>query len=318
MDVTATLDPEIAALLAASPLGALDLGSLTPEMLTTMQDATRNMEPPQLPPTTTTSRTVVVGESDGAFDLSARVYSPPTVRTDRGCLYWIHGGGFIMGSGLTQDPRLDRWVEELDCVAVSIDYRLAPGHPYPKPLDDCHLGLQWTVSHADELGIDPTRIVLAGASAGAGLAAALALLARDRGEIAVAHQLLVYPMLDDRMITPSSQIEGAPIWSREANVLGWRSYLGHEPGVNGVDAYAAPARATDLANLPPTWIGVGTLDIFRDEDIDYASRLLASGVPTELHVYAGAPHGFEMLAASSGVARRFQLDMDDALRRAFG
>jgi acetyl esterase/lipase len=174
----------------------------------------------------------------------------------------------------------------------------------------------WTAQHAAELGIDPARIAIAGASAGGGLAAGLALLARDRGEVNACLQLLIYPMIDDRCTSASSQMGEAAIWSRGANLLGWRAYLGHEPGAVDVSPYAAAARATDLAGLPPAFIGVGTLDVFRDEDIEYAARLLAAGVPTELHVYPGAPHGFESFAPGAAVSQRFSRDIDDALRRA--
>jgi acetyl esterase/lipase len=316
MDVATTLDPEIAALLGDLPIGGMDLGSLTPEMLPAVREAMRGMPAPEVPPTTTVSRELVITDPSGGFDPTVRISSPPDARAGRACIYWIHGGGYILGSGLGADARVNRWVEELDCVVVSIDYRLAPEHPYPAPLDDCYAGLLWTADHADELGIDPSRIVVAGASAGGGLAAGLGLLARDRGEVSPMFQLLVYPMIDDRMVTASSRIVGAPIWSREASVLGWRSYLGTEPGGDDVPAYAAPARADDLAGLPPTWIGVGALDVFRDEDIDYATRLLGAGIPTELHVYPGAPHGFDMLLGSTEVARRCQRDMDAALQRA--
>jgi acetyl esterase/lipase len=262
------------------------------------------------------SREVVVDESADGASPAVRVYEPDGASGPRPCVYWIHGGGFMFGSGLDRDVRLERWAAELDAVVVSVEYRLAPEHPYPAPLNDCYAGLEWTARHHDELGVDPERIVVAGASAGGGLAAGLALLARDRGEIELAYQLLIYPMIDDRNETASSRIDGAPVWSRAANLLGWRAYLGRDVGSGDVPTYAAPARETDLSGLPKTFIGVGTLDVFRDEDIDYALRLLAAGVPTELHVYPGAPHGFEMITPTAGVAVRCQRDIDDALLRA--
>ena len=175
--------------------------------------------------------------------------------------------------------------------------------------------MAWTAAHAGELGIDPERIAIVGQSAGGGLAAALALLVRDRGEIPLCFQLLIYPMIDDRNTTPSSHLV-TKVWTRETNLLGWRCYLGHEPGIADVSPYAAPSRAEDLRGLAPAFIGVGTLDVFRDENIDYAQRLLAAGVPTELHVYAGAPHGFEGLAPQAAVSQRFNRDIAEALRRA--
>ncbi len=315
MDVATTIDPEIALALAASPVGSIDFGTFTLETIPSIREAMANMPVVELPPTTTVSREVVVPGATG-FDPTVRVYSPPTDGTGRPCIYWIHGGGYMFGSGLTVDARINRWVEEFECVAVSIEYRLAPEDSYPAPLDDCYAGLLWTAQHADELGIDPARIAIAGASAGGGLAAGLAILARDRGEVSPAFQLLIYPMIDDSNTSASSRIEGAPVWSRSANDLGWRAYLGDLFGADDVPAYAAPARVDDVAGLPPAWIGVGSLDVFRDEDITYASRLLAAGIPTELHVYPGAPHGFEMICAGTSIAEACQRDITEALRRA--
>ena len=316
MDVEANLDPEIAAALAASPIGGIDFGSFTIDSVPQIRDAMAAMPRPELPAPVVPSREVVVDASRDGASPTVRVYEPDGGSAPRACVYWIHGGGYLFGTGLDRDPRLERWAADLDAVVVSVEYRLAPENPYPAPLHDCYAGLEWTARHHDDLGIDRDRIVVAGASAGGGLAAGLALLARDRGEIDLAYQLLIYPMIDDRNVTASSRIDGAPVWSRAANLLGWRAYLGREPGGDDVPTYAAPARETDLTGLPKTFIGVGTLDVFRDEDMDYALRLLAAGVPTELHVYPGAPHGFEMITPTAGVAVRCQRDIDDALARA--
>ena len=270
MDVASCLDPAIAEILSASPMGAIDFSTFTPDTLPGLRAAMADMPAPPLPPTTTVSREVVVPGANG-YDPTVRVYSPPTTTGGRPCVYWIHGGGYMFGSGLSVDARLNRWSESFDCVVVSIDYRLAPEHPYPEPLDDCYAGLLWTAQHADELGIDPDRIVVAGASAGGGLAAGLALLARDRGEVNLAFQLLIYPMIDDRNVTPSTRIEGLPVWNRAANELGWRYYLGDLSGTDDIPAYAAATRTDSVAGLPPAWIGVGSLDPFRDEDVEYAS-----------------------------------------------
>lgn len=315
MDVAACLDPEIGVALAASPIGSIDFGAFTFETVPQIREAMANMPVVELPATTTMSREVVVPGVDGP-DPTVRVYSPPDEGTGRPCICWIHGGGYLFGSGLGVDARINRWVEELDCVAVSIEYRLAPEHPYPAPLDDCYAGLLWTARHADELGIDPARIAIVGASAGGGLAAALAIRARDRGEVTPCFQLLIYPMIDDRNTSPSSHIEGALVWSRAANDLGWSAYLGSRFGTDDVPGEAAPARVDDVAGLPPAWIGVGSLDVFRDEDVAYASRLLAAGITTELHIYPGAPHGFEMMAPNARVAQACQRDITEALRRA--
>jgi acetyl esterase/lipase len=316
MNVAATIDPEIAAALAVLPISGIDFGSWTLETIPAMRTAMAGMPMPEPPPTTTVSRDVVLPPGRDGHAASVRVCSPPREGASRPCVLWIHGGGYMFGSALMTDARLNRWVEEFECVVVSVEYRLAPEHPYPRPLDDCYAALTWTATNANELGIDASRIVVAGASAGGGLAAGLTLLARDRGEVPVAFQLLIYPMIDDRNVTASSHIVGAPVWSREANLLGWRAYLGHEPGGAHVPMYAAAARADDLSAMPPTWIGVGTLDVFRDENIEYARRLLGAGVVAELHVYPGATHGFELMAPNAAVAQRCQRDIDEALGRA--
>ena len=244
------LDPEIAGYLASLPPGTFDFDEWTLETIAARRAARAALPVPAAPPTTTVFRDEQV---DAA--VQARIYSPPSppappdAGPPRPCVYWIHGGGYISGSALTVDPRLSRWVEDLGCVAVAVEYRLAPEHPYPGPLEDCYAGLSWTITHAERLGVDPARIVLAGSSAGAGLAAALALLARDRGGPSLAHQVLIYPMLDDRQTTRSSQMDGTAVWGRAANALGWRAYLGPDAGRADVPAYAASARAVDLAGL---------------------------------------------------------------------
>jgi acetyl esterase/lipase len=230
------------------------------------------------------------------------------------CVYSMHGGGYVMGTYDMDDARFDAWCPALGIVGVSVEYRLAPEFPYPAPLDDCYRGLVWTYEHADELGIDRERIGVAGVSAGGGLAAALALLARDRGEVPLAFQLLDCPMLDDRQDTPSSRLEGLAIWSKGSNEFGWRSYLGDRYGTDDVPYTAAPARATDLSGLPPAFVSVGGADGFRDEDILYALRLNQTGVPTELHVYPGAPHGYQVLPESA-VAQKSSRDVLDWLTR---
>ena len=198
-----------------------------------------------------------------------------------------------MGDRAMYDGVFDRWCLDPGMVAVSVGYRRAPETPYPGALEDCYRALQWTVTNAEALGIFPSRIGVYGASAGGGLATALALLARDLGEIDIAFQFLQYPMLDDRQMTPSSQHDDLHLWSRRSNEFGWKAYLGDLYGSDGIPGYAAPARAKVLEGLPPTYICVGTMDGFRDENITYAQRLLHAGVPTELHVLPGVPHGFD-------------------------
>jgi acetyl esterase/lipase len=247
-----------------------------------------------------------------------RVYRPNDQKNKLPSLFWIHGGGYVMGD-IEQDDRLmKQMVKRIGCVAVSVEYRLPPEHPFPAPVEDCYAGLKWLFAHADELGVEPSRIAIGGASAGGGLAAGLALLARDRREVQVAFQLLIYPMIDDRNLTPASYAITDPrVWNRETNSLGWKAYLGREEhGGAEVSPYAAAARATDLTNLPPTYISVGTLDLFIDENIDYAQRLIQAGVLTELHVYPGAFHGFDLFAPSARVSKQFKGDRDNALKRA--
>jgi len=223
----------------------------------------------------------------------------------------------VMGD-IEQDDRLmKQLVKRISCVAVSVDYRLAPEHPFPAPVEDCYAGLKWLFGHAEELGVDRSRIAIGGASGGGGLCAGLALLARDRGEVCPAFQLLIYPMIDDRNVTPASYAITDPrMWNRESNRLGWKAYLGRDGGGADVSPYAAAARATDLTKLPPAFIPVGALDLFVDENIEYAQRLIQAGVPTELHVYPGAFHGFDVFAPSATVSKQFKADRDNALKRA--
>jgi acetyl esterase/lipase len=252
----------------------------------------------------------------GDPDVRVRVYRPIDQSSKLPALYWIHGGGYVMGD-IEQDDRLmKQLVKRIGCVAVSVDYRLAPENPFPAPVEDCYSGLKWLFAHTAELDVDPARIAIGGASGGGGLCAGLALMIRDRGEVKVAFQLLIYPMIDDRNVTPASYAITDPrMWNREANRLGWKAYLGRGGG-SDVSPYAAASRAADLANLPPAYIPVGALDLFVDENIEYAQRLIQAGVPTELHVYPGAFHGFDLFAPSAAVAKQFKADRDSALKRA--
>ena len=255
----------------------------------------------------------------GAPDVRVLVYRPADAGSPLPGLLWIHGGGYVIGSADGDDLLVTDFVSKVGCMAVSVDYRLAPETPFPGPVEDCYAALTWMHAQAEELGLNPARIAIGGASAGGGLAAALGLLARDRGEVTLAFQLLIYPMLDDRTVThpdPHPHV-GEFVWTRESNQFGWRSLLGHEPGLDTVSPYAAAARAETLAGLPPTFINVGTLDLFLEEDLEYARRLLRAGVPTELHVYPGAYHGFNMVKLAS-VAQDFDRDVINALRRGLG
>jgi acetyl esterase/lipase len=226
----------------------------------------------------------------------------------------IHGGGYVIGSYDMDSPLLDRWCPGLGVVGVSVEYRLAPETSYPGPLEDCYAALRWTHDNADQLGIDRTRIGLYGLSAGGGLAAGLTLLARDRGEVPIAFVLLDCPMLDDRQRTPSLNADGLYVWGAGSNEFGWRSYLGALSDSDDVPPYAAAARAVDLAGLPPTCLVVGSIDGFRDEDIDYAQRLNQAGVACELHVIAGLPHAYLLVPGAAAVQFAMQC-MDNWLAR---
>jgi acetyl esterase/lipase len=302
------LDPELVPLADTAPV--LDLSH---EVIAAMRSAGQSSlmpVPPQL--SDAVERTDHVVSDDPR--VVVRVHRPKGVDGALPCLYSIHGGGYVLGSYEMDDLKFDALCPELRFVGVSVEYRLAPETPYPGPLDDCYAGLKWTHEHADELGIDPHHIGIGGVSAGGGLAAALALLARDRAEVPVRFQLLECPMIDDRQSTSSSVRDGLLIWSREANTFGWKAYLGDRYGTDDIPAYAAPARADDLTGLPPAFVIVGGADGFRDEDIVYALRLGEAGVPTELHVLPGAPHGVQMFTGTE-IARRWSALVKDWLAR---
>lgn len=241
-----------------------------------------------------TERIVHADGPAGPCSLRLYVIESAKGASPRPLLYHIHGGGYVMGAPEVCRAELLALADALGITIVSVDYRLAPEAPHPAPIEDCYAGLQWAFDHAEALGIDRTRIGVAGESAGGGLTAALCLLARDRGEIPIRFQRLTYPMLDDRTCTladPHAHT-GRFVWSPGSNRFGWTSLLGHEPGGEGVSPYAAAARAEDLAGLPPTYIEVGALDLFLEENLDYARRLTRAGVAVELHVFPGAYHGF--------------------------
>ncbi|HEY4020988.1 MAG TPA: alpha/beta hydrolase [Pseudonocardiaceae bacterium] len=244
----------------------------------------------------------------GAPDISLLICRPVSASTAVPAVYFIHGGGMVIGTNRGQGI-----TNVLDCAAqlgvavVSVQYRLAPEHPHPAPVEDCYAGLVWTVEHADELGIDPSRIVVSGASAGGGLAAATALLARDRSGPELIGQLLLCPMLDDRNNSYSArQMTGLGIWDRGFNQVGWTALLGEAQGGPDVSPYAAPARATDLSGLPPTFIDVGSAETFRDEAVDYAARIWRAGGSAELHVWPGGFHGFVLLASQAAISQAAQ------------
>jgi acetyl esterase/lipase len=241
---------------------------------------------------------------DGAPEITLLICRPTAASAAVGAIYYTHGAGMFMGDRrMGLDYVLDM-AAPLQLAVVSVEYRLAPEHPDPAPVEDCYAGLAWTSRHAAELGLDPDRIIICGRSAGGGLAAGVALLARDRGGPALFGQLLDCPMLDDRNDTVSSrQIDGIGVWDRTSNQTGWDALLGSRRGGNDVSTYAAPARESDLSGLPPAYIAVGSAEVFRDESVAYASRIWRCGGVAELHVWPGGFHGFEIIAPQAAVSR---------------
>ena len=299
------LDPELRALLADLPLRSdLDL------------DALAQLRPFSAGPIDTVldgravdRRELTIAASDGT-GIPLSIFTPAGADTAAPCVFWIHGGGMIMGDRFSQIDIPFDWLDAFGAVLVTVDHRLAPEATGTTPVDDCYRGLVWVAEHADELGVDPARVIVAGTSAGGGLAAGVTLMARDGGGPAIAAQVLICPMLDHRNSSVSSrQYSGDPgVWTREMNEFGWRSVLGD---LAEVPAYVSPALADDLSGLPTTYIDAGTAEVFRDEDVDYASRIWAAGGQAELHIWAGGFHGFDALypnARISAVARRTRTD----------
>jgi acetyl esterase/lipase len=242
---------------------------------------------------------------------SVRLHQPASMEGRMPALLWIHGGGYIAGSAATEDSVCRRMAEELGIVVAAVDYRLAPEHHFPTALHDCYDGLTWLADHES---VDPTRLAVGGASAGGGLAAAVALLARERAEIALRLQVLAYPMLDDRTAVRSDIDErNVKGWDNKSNAFGWQSYLGQPPGWGGVSEQAAPGRCADFSDLAPCWIGVGTLDLFHDECVAYAKGLHAAGVPCQLEIVKGAFHGFDIVRRKAAVSMAFRASQMKAL-----
>jgi acetyl esterase/lipase len=329
--MTLLLDPELAAVLAAIPGGVdpgahlLDMNVIrmlrsTPDML-----AAAGLTLPSDDRVLVTNETIP-GPDDNP-ELGVRIYRP-AARTGPGspALVFFHGGAFVLGDTYAEEFRCLRYVTEGGCVVVSVEYRLAPEHPYPAAVDDGRAALAWTRAHGTELAVDPARIAVGGNSAGGALAAAVALATRDAGEEVPAFQLLIYPVTDDRMDTPSMRaFDTTPLWTNTATAHMWHHYIGRpengageRPADGGIEvsAYAAPARARDVAGLPPTYLMTAELDPLRDEGINYGQRLLQADVPTELHNFTGACHGFDSVAPRTSIGRRALDEQVDALRRA--
>jgi acetyl esterase/lipase len=315
MNFVDRVDPELREALGMFPPDLLDLNDIpgTRAKLTELF----GMLPAPLIEGVTSQDQLVPGPP-GEPQVPVRVYQPADRPASLPGLLWIHGGGYVLGDIEMDDAKARHLAKTIGCVVVSVEYRLAPEHPFPAPIEDCYAALKWlATAGASQFGVDPARIAIAGASAGGGLTAGLALLARDRAEVKVIFQLPIYPMIDDRNITASSQAITDPrVWNRQSNLLGWQAYLGQKPGSDGVSPYAAATRATDLAGLPPAYIPVGELDLFLDENIEYAQRLLQAGVPAELHIYRGSYHGSDIFAPEADASQRFSRGCEAALKRA--
>lgn len=234
-------------------------------------------------------------------------------------IYFAHGGGMVVGDRFSGMDRFLDWAELFDAVAVTVEYRRAPEHPDPAQLNDCYAGLSWMAANAAELGFDPAKLIAVGLSAGGCLIAGSTLLARDRGGPVAAGQLLLCPMLDDRNDTISSrQIEGIGVWDRSSNAAGWSALLGDRRGTDRVSMYSAPARATDLSRLPPTYIDCGSAEVFRDEAVAYASAIWAAGGAAELHVWAGGFHGFDGIVPEASISLAARDSRIGFIRRVLG
>lgn len=305
-----TLDPQLA--IALAPM-AEALKDATPPPAGDVAGRREAFEPmiahanaaPGTPDDVTTSDHHVTTADGG--EILLRWYSKDGVTPGSAAVY-LHGGGMILGGVDLFDATLARYTSVSGVPLLAVEYRLAPEHPHPAAVEDAYAGLEWLADHAGELGVDASRIAIMGDSAGGGIAAAAALLARDRGGPALAQQILLFPMLDDRTTTPDPQLVPLALWSYDDNITGWGALLGDAAGGPDVSPYAAPARLTDAVGLPAAYIEVGQLDIFRDENIAYAQLLSRDGVEVEFHLHPGVPHEFETLAPDADVARRALAD----------
>jgi acetyl esterase/lipase len=314
-------DPELEAALSviAESLPSTLPSTVTPEMIPLMR-----ITPIAVPLAQVLEGRNILHEEMAApgyqdAELAMSVFRRPDHVAGGPAVYHIHGGGMIAGDRFAGADACVEWVERYDAVVVSVEYRLAPEHPDPIPVEDCYAGLVWFADHADELGFDPGQVVVAGGSAGGGLAAGVALLCRDRGGPTLLAQLLMCPMLDDRNDTISShQFVGVGVWDRGSNDVGWDALLGERRRTDAVSIYAAPTRASDLSGLPPTFIDVGSAEVFRDEDVAYAMQIWADGGVAELHVWPGGFHGFQRMGGAATLARQSREAQRDWLDRILG
>lgn len=259
---------------------------------------------------------VFINAKNGPRSIRLRIYEPREKETILPGIYFIHGGGFVLGTPESSDALCCEIVSKIPSVIVSVDYRLAPETPYPGPVEDCYEGLVWFSENAIKLGVDPQRIAVMGQSAGGGLTAAVSLLARDRKGPKIAFQMPLYPMIDDRHYTQSSkEIKERRVWNEIDNKSAWNMYLG-DLDRNNIPKYAAPARETDYSNLPPTYTFIGDLDPFRDETIEYIYNLTKAGVPTEFHLYPGCFHAFDEFVPDAKISIKAKENYLNALENA--
>ncbi len=306
------VDPELFGFLDGFPALSLSMDGLAAVRERVRQPVPFSSEPEA--PVETSSRSAP--GPDGAPDVPMLMHRPEAADAPLPCIVHMHGGGYVIGSPHADAPQHRALAAALQCCIVSVDYRLAPETPFPGAIEDCYAALTWLFANAELLGIDPSRVGVMGESAGGGLAAALALMARDRGDFALAFQHLIYPMIDDRTCVTADPhpYAGEFIWTPHNNRFGWASLLGGAPGAADVSPYAAAARAESLSSLPPAFISTGALDLFLEEDLDYARRLMRAGVPVELHVYPGGFHAFDY-DPSASVAAQARRDSRAALMR---
>lgn len=302
----AKIDPELLSALEQRP--AIDI---TRENVAAIREMLANMP---VPPSAVTVLEEKYSVRQEHGDVAVCIYRKSKADSQPAVL-WIHGGGYILGSA--DDERARIIASALDCTVVSVEYRLAPEHPFPAGPDDCYAVLDWMFSASDQLNIDTRRIAIGGASAGGGMSAGVALMNRDRANHPLTLQLLIYPMIDNLHNTSSGKYENHPIWNQGTSFRAWDMYLGSTQGAQA-SPYAAASRATDLSGLPPTYVCVGSEDLFRDEDLEYAQRLIAADIPTEIAVFPGMYHGADMMVPNAGVSRRlnqsFLAALGDALR----
>lgn len=311
------VDPELVAPLAAmpkTPYGALDLSDIPAARESARQLAAQARE--LVPADPSVAITTTAARRDGLPPVAVRMFRPAGATTALPCLLWFFAGGQVVGGADQDDAYLAALSAQVGCVVAAVDYRLAPDSPAPAAAEDGCAAFTHLHTQAGELGLRPDRIGLAGASGGGAVATAAALMLRDRGGATPRLLSLNYPMLDDRNRTASSRaVTDVGIWDRAANVVAWDAVLAGRAGASDIDGYRAPARAGTLRGLPLTFLAVAELDVFRDEDLAFALRLVADGVPTELHLYPGAYHAWDRFAPDSALTRTFTSTWQDFLRR---